>query len=283
MKRKINAAAVAVAVILTVSGCTKVEDVQPETAPSYGTVSENTSYSETAAGIELTSAETFSASSASESNAPAETTVSSCTDEEMLTVTSKAQSAEMTTAPLEETAAGSDAPGEDTDQWSETDCAGEMFVSGDCYAYDAALSDSRPIQRYASGCRVNISAITSTGYYRLVNGDYIRTDNLINIPPEISTAATRATTAKTGSDAEKTSRRTTQTQRASAEEIRSFTARKTSRKAYRLPKRKHLKAAMRQRTHGYRPPSTIRITARNMPTRSSLPMSRSSTATSLPL
>ena len=156
MKRKISIAAAVIAAAVAASGCSKVEDIPSETVPEIN------SFSETAESSFEPPLETLPDSYETESRTErtkfteGEPEISDTDDEDSDNVTEKL--------------------------WTETNRSGTLSVRSDCFALEQALPDATPIRRYTAGSSVDIAALTDTGYYKLITGDYIRAENLIDIP-----------------------------------------------------------------------------------------------------
>ena len=119
----------------------------------------------------------------SETTVPETTTVTETTTEETTT-------AEETSVTEETTVASETSETSETEQqWSETELAGTMYVTENCYSREKAIIGSTPISQHYIGDTVEITALTDTGYYKIAEGGFIHSDYLSDKKPDETTAA----------------------------------------------------------------------------------------------
>ena len=120
-----------------------------------------------------------------------ETTTTETTTEE----TEETEETSETTAETGETAETSTAD-PDASAWKETEISETMYVSSACYSRARAIVGSEAVKKYEAGTKIEIVALTDTGYYKLADGTFIHSDYVTDKAPAAQTTTTAATTAK---------------------------------------------------------------------------------------
>ncbi|MBQ5418025.1 MAG: hypothetical protein IIU25_03320, partial [Oscillospiraceae bacterium] len=173
MKNKEKAAAAALAAMLLLAACSKVDEtITSETIPSIDDIPTQ--------AVETTE----------------ETTV----PEEI----SETESETKKTAPFtlfphggEDTTSSDESTSSDERSWSETAKNAVMYVRSGCYSVETPHATATPVSYYPKGSRVTITAITDTGYYRISGGGFIKADYLSDdyVAPDATAEVTRITEA----------------------------------------------------------------------------------------
>lgn len=173
MKNKEKAAAAALAAMLLLAACSKVDEtITSETIPSIDDIPTQ--------AVETTE----------------ETTV----PEEI----SETESETKKTAPFtlfphggEDTTSSDESTSSDERSWSETAKNAVMYVRFGCYSVETPHATATPVSYYSKGSRVTITAITDTGYYRISGGGFIKADYLSDeyVAPDVTAEVTRITEA----------------------------------------------------------------------------------------
>lgn len=182
-------AAVVITLTVAAGGCSNVseEPVVSETSESFAAVAETTTVSSetetetTTAVTSVSETETFSESSESETEESETDTDTSDMSDESDTDTELSETEETTTSR----------------SWSETNSSGTMYIAVDCVGREAADNNSTIITKYQQGDRVEIAALTDSGFYKIKGGGYIHSEYLTDNPVSETTVTSETTAAKT--------------------------------------------------------------------------------------
>lgn len=114
---------------------------------------------------------------------------------------------------------------EEQTSWNETITTGVMYVLESCYATERPYSSATPVGTYSAGEKVEVIALTDSGYYKLKYGGYISSAYLTDVPFETeATVRTEATTVpETESSSEDTTKKTKPKKTETAAETRKTT------------------------------------------------------------
>lgn len=134
-------------------------------------------------------------------------------DEEETTETTTEETEETTTEETEETEETTEATTSETSEtsvtsetaetmaeaaWRETELSETLYVSTACYSRQRAIVGSESVKKYDAGTKIEIVAVTDTGYYKLADGTFIHSDYVTDTAPaaQTTTAAATETTKK---------------------------------------------------------------------------------------
>ncbi|MCH5193849.1 MAG: hypothetical protein J1F11_07815 [Oscillospiraceae bacterium] len=124
------------------------------------------------------------------------TTEATTTTETTTEETEETEETAETTSETEQTGETSTAAADSSD-WKETEISETMYVSTACYSRERAIVGSEAVKKYEAGTKIEIVAITDTGYYKLADGTFIHSDYVTDRAPAAqTTTAAPTTTAK---------------------------------------------------------------------------------------
>lgn len=75
-------------------------------------------------------------------------------------------------------------------QWGETEANKQLYITIDCYSRKQAVVGSESVKLMKSGEKVEVVAVTDTGYYKLSDGSFVHSDYLSETKPVVTTAET---------------------------------------------------------------------------------------------
>ncbi len=174
MKKKISLLLAFIMSVTMLSACSDVKNTS-ETLPTVETI---------------TQADTATTTETEETTE--ETTTEATTEETSETTEATTVSESETSAETSETTA------ENTEkEWTETAADKTMYVTQSCYSRVKAVVGSKSVNQYTKGKKVKVTAITSTGYYKIEDGSFIHSDYLSDEAVSTTTAATTKKPAST--------------------------------------------------------------------------------------
>lgn len=68
--------------------------------------------------------------------------------------------------------------------WNETEIHETLYIKTSCYSRTEAVVGADSIKKYEVGTKIDVVAVTDTGYYKLYDGSFIHSDYVIDKMPE---------------------------------------------------------------------------------------------------